>query len=106
MNKDNNVYIPKNVKNKLEFFRGFGVKELIITIIVSILSILPVILIYKYISQVFAISLFMISITSTIMLVIKDDNNVSFFKKLKLVIKHIFMQKNFKYGDRKRRWNF
>lgn len=103
MNKDNNVYIPKNVKNKLEFFRGFGVKELIITIIVSILSILPVILIYKYISQVFAISLFMISITSTIMLVIKDDNNVSFFKKLKLVIKHIFMQKNFKYGDRKRR---
>lgn len=101
MNKDNNVYIPKNVKNKLEFFRGFGVKELIITIIVSILSILPVILIYKYISQIFAISLFMISITSTIMLVIKDDNNVSFFKKLKLVIKHIFMQKNYKYGKRK-----
>lgn len=103
MNKDNNVYIPKNVKNKLEFFRGFGVKELIITIIVSILSILPVILIYKYISQVFAISFFLIVIASTIMLVIKDDNNVSFLKQLQLVVKHIFMQKNFKYGDRKRR---
>lgn len=103
MNKDNNVYIPKNVKNKLEFFRGFGVKELIITIIVSTLSILPVILIYKYISQVFAISFFLIVIASTIMLVIKDDNNVSFLKQLQLVVKHIFMQKNFKYGDRKRR---
>lgn len=101
MNKDNNVYIPKNIKKELEFFRGFGVKELIITILVVVISILPVILIYKYISQVFAISFFMISITSTIMLVIRDDNNVSFLKKLKLVMKHIFMQKNYKYGKRK-----
>lgn len=58
MNKEDKVYIPKNVKKELEFFRGFGVKELIVTIIVAVLSILPVILMYKYISQIFAISFF------------------------------------------------
>lgn len=101
MKKDDKVYIPRNVKKELEFFRGFGVKELIITIIVAVISIIPVILIYKYISQIFAISFFMIVVTSTIMLVLKDENNMSFFKQLKLVIKNIFMQKNFKYGNKK-----
>ena len=101
MKKDDKVYIPRNVKKELEFYRGFGVKELIITIIVAVISIIPVILIYKYISQVFAISFFMMVVTSTIMLVLKDENNISFFKQLKLVVKNIFMQKNFKYGNKK-----
>lgn len=101
MNKEDKVYVPRNVKKELEFFRGYGVKELIITIIVAGISILPVIFIYKYVSQVFAISFFMIVTASTIMLVIKDDNNVSFFKQLKLVVKNIFMQKKFKYGVKK-----
>ena len=101
MKKDDKVYIPRNVKKELEFFRGFGVKELIITIIVAVISIIPVILIYKYISQIFAISFFMIVVTSTIMLVLKDENNMSFYKQLKLVVKNIFMQKNFKYGNKK-----
>ncbi len=100
MNKEDKVYIPKNVKNKLEFFRGFGVKELIITILVAILSILPVILLYKYVSQVFAISFFMITITSTVMLIIKDDNNVSFLQQLRLVVKNIFMQKRYDYKSK------
>lgn len=103
MNKADKVYIPKNVKNKLEFLRGFGVKELITTIFVGVIAIIPTIFLYKFASQVFAISFFMIVIASTVMLVIKDDNNVSFLKQLQLVVKHIFMQKNFKYGDRKRR---
>ena len=45
--KENKVYVPKNVKQNLEFFKGFGVKELIITGIVVIISALPVFFIYK-----------------------------------------------------------
>lgn len=97
MVNNSKVYIPKNVKKELEFFRGFGIKELIITLVVTFLSIIPVLLIYKYLSQVFAISFFLILVTTTIMLVIRDDNNVSFYKKISLVVKHIFMQKNYKY---------
>ncbi len=38
MNKEDKVYVPKNVKKQLEFFRGFGVKELIITLMVVAIS--------------------------------------------------------------------
>ena len=78
MNKEDRVYVPKNVKKQLEFFRGFGVKELIITLIVGVLSILPTILLYKYGHQAFALTLFLVIVATTIMLVIKDDNNISF----------------------------
>ena len=76
MNKEDKVYVPKNVKKQLEFFRGFGVKELIITLIVGVLSIIPTILLYKYGHQAFALTLFLVVVATTIMLVIKDDNNV------------------------------
>ncbi len=103
MNKEDKVYVPKNVKKQLEFFRGFGVKELIITLIVGVLSIIPTILLYKYGYQALALTLFLVVVATTIMLVIKDDNNVSFLQQLKLVCKSIFMQKNFKYGKRSKR---
>ena len=45
MEKEYKVYIPKNVKNELEFFRGFGIKELII-IVVGITSAIPTFFIY------------------------------------------------------------
>ena len=44
--KEDKVYIPKNVKNELEFFRGFEIKELIITIVVGIPSAIPTFFIY------------------------------------------------------------
>lgn len=101
MEKDKKVYVPKNVKKQLEFFRGFGVKELIITLIVGVVSIIPTIFLYKYWNQGLALTLFLIVIVTTIMLVIKDDNNVSFLQQLKLVCKNIFMQKDFKYKNRR-----
>ncbi len=97
MDKENKVYVPKNVKQNLEFFKGFGVKELIITGIVVIISALPVFFIYKYVNQALAISLFLIIIATTITLVTKDNNGVSFLHQLKLVIKSIIEQKKIKY---------
>ena len=31
---NNNLYIPANIRTRLEFFKGYGVKELVTTIIV------------------------------------------------------------------------
>jgi len=101
MNREDKVYIPKNVKKELEFFRGFGVKELIITLIVGTISLTPTILLYINSQQAIAITLFLIIIATTIMLVTKNDSNVSFLHQLKFVCKNIFMQRNFKYGKRK-----
>ena len=39
--KQNELYIPSNIKTRLEFFKGYGVKEMIITLVVMIFS-LPI----------------------------------------------------------------
>ena len=49
MDNENNykLYIPSNVKTRIEFFKGYGVKELISTIIVFS-CLLPIsLIIYK-----------------------------------------------------------
>ena len=40
--KQNELYIPSNIKTRLEFFKGYGVKEMVITLIVMAFS-LPII---------------------------------------------------------------
>ena len=64
-------------------------------------SIIPTIFLYKFWNQGLALTLFLVIIAITIMLVTKDDNNVSFLQQLKLVCKNILMQKNFKYKNRR-----
>ena len=46
-NKEDKVYVPKNVKKQLEFFRGFGVKELIITFFDYQLLLIPSFSLYQ-----------------------------------------------------------
>lgn len=101
MDREKKVYVPKNVKKRLEFFRGFGVNELIITVTVGIIAIVPTIFLYKFTNQAFAMSIFLITIATTVTLVMKDNNDVSFIKKLRLVLKHILSQKKFNYTRRK-----
>ena len=40
-NEETKLYIPSNVKVRLEFFKGYGVKELIATAIVAI-ALIPI----------------------------------------------------------------
>ena len=50
MNEHDNeykLYIPTNVKTRLEFFKGYGIKELISTVIVLV-ALLPIsFIVYK-----------------------------------------------------------
>ena len=44
-NEETKLYIPTNVKTRLEFFKGFGVKELVSTIIVAV-CLIPISIIF------------------------------------------------------------
>lgn len=101
MSDKDKIQIPKNVKKELQFFSGFGVKELIITVIVGMITLIPTIFLFKIGKTTLSIIIFLVTIASTIMLVKKDDNNISFIYQLKLVFKNIFMQKSYRYGKRK-----
>jgi len=92
------LYIPSNVKTRLEFFNGFGVKELTIAVIVMI-AILPIsFAIFKlkggYLTPVL---LEFIGVAMAVVGTTKDNNNLCVVDQIKYMIKFADMQKVYKY---------
>ena len=77
-NEDTKLYIPSNVKIRLEFFKGYGVKELISTIIVAIILI-PFSIIAYYIGNlnyILPVIIEMFGVVATVVATTKDENNL------------------------------
>jgi len=93
----NNLYIPANIRTRLEFFKGYGVKELVTTIIV-VACFLPIALIlYKSVSTLAAIISILIIIATSVVSLTKDDNNLCVVKQIGFMMISAKMQKKFKY---------
>ena len=95
--KSHQLYIPSNVKTRLEFFKGFGVKELITTIIALIVSLPIAYLIYMISSTMVAIIFLFIVVAGTVVIVTQDDNNLSVAKQIGFMLRYSSMQKKYKY---------
>lgn len=96
--KDYKLYIPSNVKTRLEFFKGYGVKELIITIIV-VIALFPIsFIVYKIKgSYLIPIVIEFVGIAGTIIAVTKDDNNLCVVDLIRFMFKFANTQKEYKY---------
>lgn len=95
--KNNELYIPANIKIRLEFFKGYGVKELVITLLVMAFS-LPIIFgIYAIKGLLTAIIFLFIVVAGTVISITKDENNLCVAKQINYMIKNSKMQKKFKY---------
>lgn len=96
-NKTDDLYIPSNIKTRLEFFKGFGIKELVITAIVMAISLPFILLINNLSNTITALIILFIIIAGTIVSVIKDDNSLCVAKQIGFMVKYNDMQKKFKY---------
>ena len=96
--KDYKLYVPSNVKTRLEFFNGFGISELITTAIMAG-CFLPISFIVYKIKGSFLIPIIIefIVIAGTIMMTTKDSNNLCVVKQIKFMIEFSKMQKKFDY---------
>ena len=92
------LYIPSNVKTRLEFFSGYGVKELISTIIVFAI-LLPVSITVYLIKKELLIPIIIefIGIAGTVLATAKDKNNLCVVDQIKYMIEFSKEQKEFKY---------
>ena len=95
--KQYDLYIPANIKTRLEFFKGYGVKELVITLSVMAFSIPIIFIIYKLVNLLTAIIFLFVVVAGTIISITKDDNNLCVAKQIGYMIKNSEMQKKFKY---------
>ena len=95
---DYKLYIPSNVKTRMEFFKGYGVKELISTIIVFA-CLLPVsLLIYKLKGNLLLpVVIEFIGVAGTILATTKDENNLCVVRQIQFLIEFEKSQKSFMY---------
>ena len=100
MNDENDykLYIPSNVKTIMEFFKGYGVKELISTVIVFA-CLLPISLIIYKLQDNFLLPVVIefIGVAGTIIATAKDENNLCVTRQIKFLIEFANTQKQFRY---------
>ena len=101
MNSEENefkLYVPTNVKTRLEFFNGFGVSELITTVIVAGIFLPFSFILYKIKgSFLLPIILEFLAVAGTIMMTTKDTNNLCVVTQIKFMINFSKIQKKFDY---------
>lgn len=107
MKKDDKykLYIPINIKTRIEFFEGYGFKEFGITTIAFILSSIIAMCIFKLTNEVIFSVLFVLMIVSlAIVLIVKDSSNLSFIEHIRNLIRFYKEQNKYPYKYR-REWD-
>ena len=98
-NEETKLYIPSNVKTRLEFFRGFGIKELITTIIVAA-ALIPASIIFYYVGNknyLVPVLIEMVGVIACVVATAKDENNLCIVSQIKYMIDFAKLQKNYEY---------
>lgn len=99
-NKEIKLYIPSNVKTRLEFFKGYGIKELIMTILVAI-GLIPIAILCYYLkgsnNYIIPVLVEIIGVVATVVATTKDDNNLCVVNQLKYMIDFAKKQKKYEY---------
>ena len=101
-NEETKLYIPSNVKVRLEFFKGYGVKELISTIIVAI-ALIPISIIVYYLGNqnyLLPVVIEMFGVVATVVATTKDENNLCIVNQVKHMLDFAKTQKKYEYYDK------
>jgi hypothetical protein len=92
------LYIPANIRPRLEFFDGFGVAELIATIMAALVSGFFAFIIYALTgSLISAVLCVLVTVTASVMAQIKDASNQSVIDQIKYVLRFLLGQKAYPY---------
>lgn len=96
------VKIPRQIRLKTEFFIGFGMEELIKTLIVGAIAGVIAYILYKITNQTILATLLVIgAIVIAVISLVKGNNNFSMIDMIKNIVKYETMQKEYRYerGD-------
>lgn len=96
------VKIPRQIRLKTEFFVGFGMEELIKTLIIGAIAGVIAYIVYKITNQTILATLLVIgAIVVAVISLVKGNNNFSMIDMIKNIVKYETMQKEYRYerGD-------
>lgn len=94
------VKIPRQIRLKTEFFIGFGMEELIKTLIVGAIAGVIAYILYKITNQTILATLLVIgAIVVAVISLVKGNNNFSMIDMIKNIVKYETMQKEYRYRN-------
>ena len=97
------VKIPRQIRLKTEFFIGFGMEELIKTLIVGAVAGVIAYILYKITNQTILATLLVIgAIVVAVISLVKGNNNFSMIDMIKNIVKYETMQKEYRYRNLKK----
>ena len=97
-NNKKQVKIPRQIRLKTEFFVGFGMEELIKTLIVGAVSGIVAYMFYLFTGKTIMATLIVIgAIVVSVVSLIKGSNNFSMVDTIKNILKFETMQKEYRY---------
>lgn len=92
------IKIPRQIRLKTEFFVGFGMEELIKTIIVGAIAGVIAFIYYKITNKTIIATLVVIgAIVISVISLIKGNNNFSMVDTIKNIVKFKMTQKDYRY---------
>ena len=98
MENNINLYIPVKIKTRFEFFDGFGLSELIPTIIVAVISTIIASIIHGITGgAATSILIVLISVAATAISLAKGANNLSVIEQIRQFIRFSRGQKIYRY---------
>ena len=98
-NSKKQVKIPRQIRLKTEFFVGFGMEELIKTLIIGAISGVIAYMFYLFTEKTIVATLIVIgAIVVSVVSLIKGNNNFSMVDTIKNILKFETMQKEYRYA--------
>lgn len=100
--KTTTLYIPVNIKTRMEFFDGFGVAELMATVAVTAVVTVLAVLLYQFsvLGIGGAVLSVLIAIAATVTATVKDKNNVCMVDHVGFILAFSKVQKSYRYRYR------
>lgn len=99
-NKKKELYLPTNIPESraYDYFSGYGIKELVITICSMVVAIIFAVILFQYTNQILYSGILGGGILFITILIIKRDKfDESLIDQLKIIIKFMKEQKQYEY---------
>jgi hypothetical protein len=104
MAREKPLYIPQGLKLRKEIFNGYGKEELIKTIFVTLVA--GAIDILQFIvtkNTVITVVFMLIAVSGAVLMLTKDNSNISVVDQVGFIMRYQFGQKKYKYVYRMER---
>ncbi|MCT4563554.1 MAG: hypothetical protein N4A68_04470 [Maledivibacter sp.] len=104
MAREKPLYIPQGLKLRKEIFNGYGKEELMKTILVTLVAgAIDTLQFFVTRNTVVTIVFMLVAVSGAVLMLTKDNSNISVVDQMGFIIRYQFGQKKYKYVYRMER---